>query len=41
MEGDGGLADDLFGEFNGHVVSVVGGLDDATDDESWCDFGQH
>lgn len=41
VEGVVGLSDDLFAEFNCHVVGVVGVLDDSSDDESGCDFGEH
>ena len=35
------LADDLFAEIDGHVVGVVGVLDDARDDVFREQFGQH
>jgi len=41
VEGIMGLANDLLAEFNGHVVGVVGILNDPTNDEFGCDFGKH
>ncbi len=41
VEGTVALADDLLAEFNGHVVGVVGVLDNPPDHELGCDFGQH
>jgi hypothetical protein len=41
METGGGISDDLFGKLNRHVVGVVGGLDDSTDDESGGDLTKH
>lgn len=35
------LANDLFAELDCHVVGIVGILDDSSDDESRCKFGEH
>lgn len=41
VEVAGGIFGDLLGEFNRHVVSVVGGLDDAANHELGSKSGKH
>lgn len=41
MEVVAAVSGDLLGEFDGHVVGVVGGLDDAANHELGSDSGQH
>jgi hypothetical protein len=36
-----GFSYNLFGEFDGHVVGVVGCLYDSADYEARCEFSQH